>query len=110
LERRFEITKDGTFGSPPPQVRAAVMARDRGHDVGAGVRVEYLVADAREKTLLLAEDYDGSNVDRAHLWENLVYPATMRVLEACFPAVKWAAYRTVRKHLGDKRQVRLFEY
>lgn len=104
------LKKDGTLGSPPPQVRAAVMARARGQDIGAGVRVEYLVADAREKTLLLAEDYDGSNVDRAHLWENLVYPATLRVLEACFPSVKWAAYRTVRKHLGDKRQVRLFEY
>jgi len=104
------VKKDGTLGAPPPQVRAAVMARARGQDIGAGVRVEYLVADAKEKTLLLAEDYDGSNVDRAHLWENLVYPATLRVLEACFPAVKWAAYRTVRKHLGDKRQTRLFEY
>jgi DNA polymerase elongation subunit (family B) len=102
--------KDGSLGAPPPQVRAALMARERGRDVGAGVRVEYVVADAREKVLVLAEDYDGTNVDRAHLWENLVYPATMRVLQACFPAVKWEAWRRVRQHMGRPGQVRLFEF
>jgi DNA polymerase elongation subunit (family B) len=102
--------KDGSLGAPPPQVRAAFMARERGRDVGAGVRVEYVVADAREKVLVLAEDYDGMNVDRAHLWENLVYPATMRVLQACFPAVKWEAWRRVRQHMGRPGQARLFEF
>jgi DNA polymerase elongation subunit (family B) len=102
--------KDGTLGSPPPQVRAAIMARERGKDVGAGVRVEYVVADAREKLLVLAEDYDGVNVDRPHLWENLVYPATMRVLQACFPQIKWEQWRNVRRYMGNPGQARLFEY
>lgn len=102
--------KDGSLGLPPQQARAGLMARERGRDVGAGVRVEYLVSDAREKSLILAEDYDGTNVDRAHLWENLVYPPTQRVLEVCFPAVRWADYRPVRKHLGSPGQRRLFEY
>ena len=102
--------KDGSFGLYPQQARAAFLARERGKDVGAGVRVEYLIVDAREKEIMLAEDFDGTNVDRPHLWENLVYPPTQRVLEACFPMVKWEAYRRVRKHFGDTRQVRLFEY
>jgi len=107
---RRPMKKDGTHGAYPPQVRAALMARERGKDVGAGVRVEYVVANAKEKGLVLAEDYDGENVDRAHLWENGVYPATMRVLEACFPAIKWADWRRVKKFMGKPGQRVLFEF
>jgi hypothetical protein len=49
-------------------------------------------------------------VDRHQLWEDRVYPPTMRVLEACFPAVAWDKWRATRKHAGPPKQVRMFEY
>lgn len=101
--------KDGTPGLRPPQARMGDELRRRGRDVGAGVRVAYVVADKPANLLIPVEDYEGDNVDRLHLWESRVYPPTLRVLEACFPNVKWAIWRQVRKHAGHKAQVK-FEF
>lgn len=102
--------KDGTLGLAAPQARIAEVLKGRGRDVGAGVRVAYFVADKVDGVVLPAEDFDGENVDRLHLWESRIYPPTQRLLEACFPTVKWALWRQVRKHAAPKEQSRfLFE-
>ena len=47
-----------------------------------------------------ALDYDPANEerrpDRFYLWENLVYPPTMRFLEKAFPKHNWTKYEVVR--------------
>ena len=96
--------KDGSVGLAPPQARIGKLLRERGRDVGAGVRVAYVVADKLAGEVIPAEDFDGDNVDRLHLWESRVYPPTERLLAACFPTVKWALWRQVRKHAAPKGQ------
>lgn len=102
--------KDGSDARQPPHVVVGKELRGRGRDVGSGVRVAYVVEDKPSNRVVPAEDYTGDNVDRHQLWEDRVYPPTMRVLEACFPAVAWDKWRATRKHAGPPKQVRMFEY
>lgn len=102
--------KNGTPARQPPHVVVGKELRGRGRDVGAGVRVGYVVADKPTNKVVPAEDYTGDNVDRHQLWEDRVYPPTQRVLEVCFPGVAWDKWRLTRKHAGSPKQVRMFEY
>lgn len=102
--------KDGTAAALPPHVVVGKELERRGRDVGAGVRVAYVVADKLAKRVIPAEDYTGEEVDRHQLWEDRVYPPTMRVLQACFPTVKWEKWRRTRKHAAPPGQGKLFEF
>ncbi len=90
--------KDGKPAAQPAHVVIAKMLKGRGRTVEAGDRVEYVVSDATAEPtgLIPSEDYDGTNVDRFHLWENIVFPPTQRLLEAAFPMHDWEAWRKVR--------------
>jgi hypothetical protein len=83
-----EYEKDGK--SPPAHVRVAKILGERGRDVGAGVRIEYVVVDGSKSPAIVipGEDYDGTS-DRWHLWENHIYPASMRLVQAIFPDSEW---------------------
>jgi DNA polymerase elongation subunit (family B) len=100
--------KDGEAAAEPPHVQVARVLKSRGEQVGSGSRVEYYVVDASSSPMKVAPaaDYDG-NPDRYYLWENLIYPATQRLLEAAFPvrqgmtaeelrARDWAQYERAR--------------
>lgn len=78
--------KGGGFTASPPHVEVARLLLERGHNVEEGAKIDYYVADGSANPAIVkpAEDWDG-NFDRFALWEDAVYPATQRVLEAAFP-------------------------
>ena len=88
---------DGQEAAQPPHVQIAKILKQRGQDVREGTRVDYFVADgaASPMKVLPAEDWAGS-CDRFYLWEDLVWPPTLRLLEAAFPGHDWAAWTKVR--------------
>jgi DNA polymerase elongation subunit (family B) len=91
--------KDGTNAAQPPHVEIAKILKARGFDTGEGARVEYVVVDGSATPLkaIPVADYTDGAEDRFYLWEQLVWPATERVLECAIPVVKWSAkYGSVR--------------
>lgn len=80
-------TKDGKV--VPASLAHITVAREmvaEGQQVETGTRVSYVVKDGAKKIVpIAAKHYDGENADRAYLWERLVYPPTLRLLEAAFP-------------------------
>lgn len=99
---KAKLKKDGTPAAQPPHVEVAKMLKDRGRDVGEGAKIEYVCIDGScsPKKYIPAEDYGKEGVapvDRWEIWETHVYPATMRLLEAAFPADSvWKQWETVR--------------
>lgn len=80
----------GTPMAVPPHVRVAEKLEAEGRELGEGSRVAYVVSDGSDGiNAIPAHEYNGENLDRYYLWENLIYPATQRVLEAAFPAEDW---------------------
>lgn len=75
--------------SRPAHVEVACILKARGQEVREGTRIEYVVTDASVSPMKVipAEDYTGAEADRYYLWENLVYPPTLALLEAAFPLV-----------------------
>ena len=83
------VKKDGTAKAELPQVQVAKILKARGHQIEEGVKIAFYVVDASESPMKVAPAADYANdADRHYLWENLVWPATERVLEATFPAAK----------------------
>ncbi len=89
--------KDGEDSAQPIHVQVAKRMRELGMDVSEGQRIAYVVTDASDKlkAVPLCEYVPGTE-DRFYLWENLVYPATQRVLEACFKGHDWRLYERAR--------------
>jgi DNA polymerase I len=89
--------QDGSFAAEPPHVAVARVLKERGADVGEGVKIEYFVVDGEESPMkvLPAADFAGI-FDRFYLWESLVYLPTQRLLEAAFPAFNWKPWERVR--------------
>ena len=91
--------KDGTDAALPAHVEVALELAKRGRDVGAGVRIEYVVVDgdASPQKRIPAEDWEpGAAFDRFYLWDNLIFPPTQRILEAAFPASNWRRWERTR--------------
>jgi len=89
--------QDGGDMAQPAHIEVAKVMRDRGEEVMAGTRIAYVVVDSSNGIKAIpASDYDGT-CDRFYLWD-LVYPPTMRLLEAMFPseAARWNAHEKVR--------------
>lgn len=80
---------DGTKAAEPPHVQVARVLKARGEQIVEGSKIFYYVADANTSPMKVAPaaDYAG-DPDRFYLWENLIYPATQRLLEAAFPPEK----------------------
>lgn len=95
--------KKGTdeWSARPPHVEVAALLQERGRQVGAGVRIEFFLVDGSTSPAkhAPAEDWKGE-VDRFGVWEDAVYPPTMRVLEACFPGTQWKRWEKVRPRRG----------
>lgn len=94
---RTKKKKDGEDTSKPIHVQVAEHMKASGQDVSEGTRISYVVTDASDKLVAvpLGEYVEGSE-DRFYLWENLVYPATQRVLEVCFKTHDWRQYEKAR--------------
>lgn len=94
--------KDGSFASQGMHIEVARVLKDRGEEVKEGDRIECIVVDGSVSPSIVipAKDYDPTNpktsVDRFHLWEDEVYPPSMRVLQAAFPDHDWTRWERVR--------------
>lgn len=87
---------DGGRSALPAQVQVAMMLKDRGEEVHVGTKISYVVVDGSSNLKVIpASDFTGE-CDRFYLWENLVWPATERVLEAAFPKHDWSQFAKVR--------------
>lgn len=82
-----------------PHIEVARALEEQGRDVGAGVRIEYVVVDddVDPPVYASAESWTpGAAFDRYYLWESMVYPPTARVLKIVFKAVDWRRWERVR--------------
>lgn len=83
------LTPTGKDKTVPVHVRVAEQLIAAGKEIGEGARVAYVVIDGSDGVNAIpAGDYVGE-VDRYYYWENLIYPASQRVLEAAFPDQDW---------------------
>jgi DNA polymerase elongation subunit (family B) len=91
------IKKDGERAAQLPHIEIARVLRDRGRDVGEGVKIAYVCVDGGRspKQYIPAEDWQGT-CDRHELWDSLVWPPTKRVLEAAFPGHGWERWDKTR--------------
>lgn len=85
----------------PAHAEVAKTLISRGHVFRQGDKIDFIVVDGSDKLVTIpALDYDPANEerrpDRFYLWENLVYPPTMRFLEKAFPKHNWTKYEVVR--------------
>lgn len=99
---KTKAKKDGTLAALPQHVEVAKILKERGADVGEGAKIDYVCVDGSSspKKCIPAEDYgkEGQpDVDRHEVWETHVYPGTMRLLQAAFPAdPTWSKYEVTR--------------
>jgi DNA polymerase elongation subunit (family B) len=85
-----KMKKDGGAAAVPPHVAVALAENAKGGSYREGDRVPYYVVDGADGIKAqLAERYQ-NDADRYYLWESLVYPPTMRVLESAFPDEDWS--------------------
>ncbi len=112
---KAKLKKDGTAAAQPPHVEVAKVLKDRGRDVGEGARIEYICVDGSSspKRYIPAEDYgkEGQpDVDRHEIWESHVYPPTMRLMQAAFPAEplwsKWEVTRPPKVRAPSKAAIK----
>lgn len=78
---------DGSKAEDLTHVKIAKLLKERGQDITQGSRVFYVVTDASCSPMkaIPADDYQGE-CDKYYLWEKLIYPPSMRLLCAAFPA------------------------
>ncbi len=96
-------TAKGKDSSQPPHVRVGKVLEARGEDVGEGTRIAYVVVDgdATPQGVIPACDYKGE-CDRRHLWGDVVYAPTQRLLEAAFPKHDWKQFGPPKKERKKK--------
>lgn len=108
---KVRTKKDGSAMKQPAHVEMAKTLIERGEEVNSGDRVEYVVidADSSPMTVIPASDYDGT-FDRLYCWNEVVYPASYRVLASAVP-YNWELFwlRHQRKNEKPlKNQLSLF--
>jgi DNA polymerase elongation subunit (family B) len=86
-----------------PHIEIARLLEGRGADVREGSKIEYVVTDGSTKplTVIPAEDWPG-DCDRFALWDALVAPPTLRLLEAAFPDHPWGPWVRTRPQKARK--------
>lgn len=103
---------DGEDAAQGVHVTVARLLKSRGQQIGKGSKIAYVVTDGAQSPAkaIPVEDYAGE-LDRYYLWEQLVYPPAMRVLQAAIPGEDWEQYlkaRPSKRQMGDPRQLKLF--
>lgn len=96
-EYAVKFNKDGEQTASPVHVRVARVLKQRGELIQEGTRISYVVVNASVSPMKVipAVDYDGA-CDRFYLWEDRIYPPTMRLLAGAFPEYDWSAMHKVR--------------
>ena len=95
--------------SQPAHVRVAKMLAERGAEVRAGTRVEYLiVGDGDEDRLevIPARDPDAlERIDRTYYWEKKIYPPCSRLLEVSFPDEVWVETGAMKRERVKEEKI-----
>ena len=110
LTKNLSRATNDYAGNVPAHVRIAKVLEERGEDIGAGVRISYVVTDGNTSpaTVIPASDYVG-DLDRWTLWNKQVYPATLRLLAGAFPTLNWKAPLLNKpKRIAPEEQLGLF--
>ena len=83
----------GNVVEAPPHVRIGRLLKARGEDIGPGSKIAYVVSDggAKPQGVIPASDYTGT-CDRRHLWGEVVWAPTQRLLESAFPKHDWRVF------------------
>lgn len=106
-EYKVRDKKEGGKTARPAHVELAIIKNKEGADIRPGDRIPYIVTDASVSPMKVVhlDDFDGT-YDRHYIWQNLVYPASQRVLEACYPGHKWggAMLKTRPKKARKKKE------
>lgn len=85
--------KDGTPAALAPHVEVAHLIMEDGGNIDEGAKVTYFVSTGEGKLRHLPiKRYDGSNLDRLHLWNTSVWGPSKALLEAMFPAYAWKVF------------------
>lgn len=83
---RRSITKPlDEYVSKPPQVQVAERMVERGEDVMVGMKVPFVW----ERGRAISPDEIVESIDYALYWNEHVWPATQRCLEAAYPRGRW---------------------
>lgn len=93
------------ISKPPVHVRVAKVLAERGEEIRAGTRVEYvIVSNLGEATEALPARDPGvlDLVSRDYYWEHRIYPPTERVLQCAFPEHAWAIERPKKPRAKKK--------
>jgi DNA polymerase I len=100
---------DGDYALRPPHVEIAAAMAEQGKDIRVGTRIGYFCTDgaASPKVYLPADQWTGHNFDRFALWENFVWPPTMRLCAGAFPNVDWSQWTRTRPSRANVRRPRL---
>lgn len=89
--------KGGGFAAQPPHVEVARVLEERGIPIAEGFKVDYFVVDGACSPVKVLPGCDWTGeCDRFHLWENVVYPAALRVLDAAFADPWWEQQHKAR--------------
>lgn len=95
------------YKASPVHVQTARVLKERGEDVTAGTRIEYVVTGSTKKLEAIPlADYIGDS-DRKYLFNRLVYPASMRLLAGAFPKEDWT--RWLLPKAFNVKQLSLFD-
>lgn len=75
-------------------VRLAEEIRQHGREYYVGMKVEYVVTGVKPTLQgVTREDYEESagsiKYDPEYYWDRVIYPASLRILDVCFPEISW---------------------
>jgi len=84
-------------------VELARNLRDRGStEYYVGMKVPFIVTGSKPKLeAVLAEDYTGG-YDTSYYWDRLIFPASYRIVSACYPQIAWDLLFTKPLSAGQK--------
>jgi len=97
--------------SPPVHVRVAKILAERGEEIRAGTRVEYLIVSDEGAKLEAVPARDPGALDlinRQYYWTTRIYPPTARVLEKAFPGDVWTETSHEKKARRHQEKVDRF--
>lgn len=116
LSKSIRGSLEGYANQNIPHVRVAKELESRGAEVGDGTRIAFVIANGATSRFqneegglrcIPAEDYrpdppgNPMDADRFWLWEKMVFPPTLRFLQAAFPEADWTELESVRPKVSS---------
>jgi len=106
------ISKDPErYKTTPLHVKLAAEIRETGREYYVGMKVEYVVTGTKPNLSGVTRgDFEdaagGIAYDAEYYWDRVIFPASQRILEVCFPVIDWSKWlikgRARRRKLVDR--------